>query len=244
MICSNCGADNRTSAKFCAKCAQQLVPLWPATVQLEDDPPPRKRRRRSSDTTAPTRTPRGPRLGLYLVAGALLAALAAWALYSIFASPSSEHQGPQPPVAAASAPASAPPVGASAAGASAPPPVSAPAIAAQPPTTPPPVVHAEPAPRSRPAPSPSRISAPRATQVAPPAAAPVTAPEPVASAPVAAASRPAPRPETRALCADSSFLAHAVCLQTECARTGMRQHPQCQRMREQQQALREGSGDR
>jgi hypothetical protein len=61
---------------------------------------------------------------------------------------------------------------------------------------------------------------------------------------VAAASRPAPRPETRALCADSSFLAHAVCLQTECARTGMRQHPQCQRMREQQQALREGSGDR
>ena len=43
LICPQCGAENRDSAKFCLKCAHQLVPLGAAT-----EPPaePRKRRRK------------------------------------------------------------------------------------------------------------------------------------------------------------------------------------------------------
>ncbi|MFT4195404.1 MAG: hypothetical protein QM614_12240, partial [Ottowia sp.] len=62
--------------------------------------------------------------------------------------------------------------------------------------------------------------------------------------PPAPAPGPAPPAAPAALCADSQLFAHSVCLQRECGRSGMRQHPQCVRMREQQQALREGSGDR
>jgi hypothetical protein len=63
---------------------------------------------------------------------------------------------------------------------------------------------------------------------------------------VAEAPRPTPPalaapPAT--LCANSRFIAHAVCLQRECSKPGLQQHPQCVRMREQQQALQDGSGD-
>ncbi len=82
----------------------------------------------------------------------------------------------------------------------------------------------------------------RATSPGVPAAAPtvvenaVPPPQPVASAPAAA-------PAASALCADRRFIAYAVCLQAECDKPSMRQHTQCVRMREQQEALRRGSGD-
>jgi hypothetical protein len=71
-----------------------------------------------------------------------------------------------------------------------------------------------------------------------PAAPVVEAPAPVAPTP----APPAPAPAAT-LCAGQAFIAHAVCLQTECNKPAMRQHTQCVRMREQQEALRRGSGD-
>ncbi|WP_243457421.1 hypothetical protein [Ottowia testudinis] len=52
-----------------------------------------------------------------------------------------------------------------------------------------------------------------------------------------------PAPAPAALCAGQSFIAHALCLQAECNKPAMRQHAQCVGMREQQDALRRGSGE-
>ena len=238
MICSNCGADNRESAKFCAKCAKQLVPLWPATVQL-DEPTPRKRRRRHADEPP---APAGPRLGLYLLAGLLLIAVTGWAVYAITSQMSRQRdaQASAPPAMAATEPASAPapaptrattPPAPSAASAPEPTPVAAPSAPAP--------AHPEPHPRAKPPAKPRQAASAPAPVAPQPAAPEPAAPPPPAPAP-APASAPAP---VAALCADSSLFAHALCLQRECSRPGMRQHPQCVRMREQQQALREGSGN-
>ncbi|MCZ2292746.1 MAG: hypothetical protein LC125_12440 [Burkholderiales bacterium] len=62
---------------------------------------------------------------------------------------------------------------------------------------------------------------------------------------VAAAAAPAPDPQPaapRELCAGSSFLARAVCLQRECRKPGMQQHPQCVQMRELQRSLHNPDG--
>lgn len=76
-----------------------------------------------------------------------------------------------------------------------------------------------------------------------PPSAPQVAAEPAAAPPQPVAPAPVATPETGALCADRRFIAHAVCLQAECDKPSMRQHPQCVRMREQQDALRRGSGE-
>ena len=46
LICPKCGAENRETAKFCLKCAQQMVPLGGA----EPEPPAPQRRRPDSTT--------------------------------------------------------------------------------------------------------------------------------------------------------------------------------------------------
>lgn len=259
MICSNCGADNRESAKFCIKCAKQLVPLWPATVQMDESTARKRRRKRRSGSAdaSDAQAPDGPRLGLYLFAGLLLAAVTAWAAYSITSQMSSHQDAPV--VAAATSPAEP----ASAALAE-PAPMPPPAVVAtpEPPAAsalPEPAAHAHlPAPaadtatsrsdtKARPRPTSTAVKPGAARQAAsaPRPAGPAVEPEPVAPPPAPApAPRPAAATETVALCADSRFIAHSVCLQRECARPGMRQHPQCARMREQQQALHDGSGDR
>ena len=253
MICSNCGADNRASAKFCTKCAAQLVPLWPVTVQMEE--PPRKRRRRRAkkkDASASLHSaPGGPRLGLYLFTGLLLAAVTAWAIYSITSRMAGQRDVPAVATAPAPAPATPPASETVVPAALVLPASSAPVATASAPdaagsasSTP----HAEAAPAhpaSAPPPKPQARKTPRQPAPTPPPVVQVAEPAPAPPPPPPTpASRPAAPVAPATLCSDSQLFAHSVCLQRECSRPGMRQHPQCMRMREQQQVLREGRGDR
>ena len=172
LICPKCGAENRDAAKFCLKCAHQLVALAPVPAPAD---PPRKRRRKRRPAAEATAAP---------------------------------------PVTPAVAPASAP--------------APAPAPAAMIDTRP-----AAPKP-ARPAPAP-RAPRPDPAPAPPPAAPQVASPRP--------APPPAPASPPAGLCADSRFLAHALCLQRECGKPALQQHPQCVRMREQQRAIQQGSGD-
>ena len=83
-------------------------------------------------------------------------------------------------------------------------------------------------PKAPPAPAPTPVAAP----------APVAEPPPPAPAPVVAARPAAPRE----LCAGTQFLARGLCLQTECNKPGQQKHPQCAQLREQQEAMRQGTG--
>ena len=56
LICPQCGAENRDSAKFCLKCAHQLVPLGAATEPAALEPRKRRRKRRPKDQEQPART--------------------------------------------------------------------------------------------------------------------------------------------------------------------------------------------
>lgn len=271
LTCPKCGAENRDSAKFCLKCAQQLVPLGPSA------PPPsapnkRRRRRRSAESAsggvpAHTAETAKPPLRWLLVVGALIvAAVAAWAFLRAPASSrtavapaGSQASTSTPAVPASSVPALASP--APTRGASAPAPdaqtPAAPASAspvANPVSPGIEAAHAAPATAAaQPAPPVTKRADRNTTRGDKPARASRQAP---ASAVVAAepapppAEAPPPRPPAPAaaapsgvLCADRRFIGHAVCLQSECNKPGMRQHPQCARMREQQDAVRSGSGE-
>jgi len=277
MICPNCGAENRQAAKFCTKCARQLVELWPATVQLEESfarlHPHKKRRKSKSGAGSAWR------IALFVLAGLVLATFIGWTVYLKMA-PQPQSTGGDPQAAAASAPdqTTAPAGEASAAvpqtpaesavpanGAGVAPampaasasdaPASVPEAAAQSPpaTSPAPVAGAlfviddDPAPNSQPQNKNKKPASPR-TPVRP---APIAQQQPAPAAPPpapASAPAPAPPPASRpaaqtALCQGEVFIALAVCLQRECSRPGMSANPQCVRMREQQQGMRQSSGD-
>lgn len=79
--CPACGAENRDTAKFCLKCAQQLVSLKPDPENKPQDSS-RRRRKRKKSTTAP-KTKSQDLFWIILLALALLAlgtALWRWAV--------------------------------------------------------------------------------------------------------------------------------------------------------------------
>lgn len=244
LTCSKCGADNRESAKFCLKCAHQLVPLSSTPARPAKQ---RKRRRQRLPSMlymeSADNIPRPP-WRLIGIAAALLTGAALWAFLvphrhtaAVQVSSASVTASPQAPAPAMSTPASQPLAVAAAPAAPhtqspAPPPAlaDAPPLAAPAPSAvPPKAVRAPATTRTKP-----RAPAPAATQPAPaaPQALPPPAPPPPAPAP---AAPPSPAP---GLCAGSQFIAHAICLQAECNKPDQRQHPQCVRMRERQEALR------
>ncbi|MFD1709108.1 zinc ribbon domain-containing protein [Ottowia flava] len=273
LICPQCGAENRAHAKFCLKCAKQLVTLPPTPEELTRDARRRKRRRRreaqawaadaaseSAQAMADARARSRMRWGA--PAALVTAGLAALALAAILWTNARDRGSPQTDAAlTAITPASAasPATAASAESTSLRVPGSAEATSSSPaavlaageaasaalnaaPTSAgvrqPPVAAvaaAAPAP-TRPASKTSRRAperAPSVVEVGPSAAptAPV-APGPAPAAPTA----PAP------LCADRAFISRAICLQSECNKPALRQHPSCIRMREQQDALKHASG--
>ncbi|HRL37507.1 MAG TPA: zinc ribbon domain-containing protein, partial [Ottowia beijingensis] len=77
LICPKCGAENRDAAKFCLKCAHQLVALAPAPAPAD---PPRKRRRKRRPAADATVAPRGRHRAALI---ALLAVFAIGALWGI-----------------------------------------------------------------------------------------------------------------------------------------------------------------
>ena len=250
MICPKCGAENRESAKFCLKCAQQLVPLGAAADALPAEPTTRQRKRRRATAEAQDlalQAPRAPRPGLYVFAGLLMASVAAWALFSIAAhtQPDSDASAERPAAARSAelnlTPRSDAPTSTVAASSvqraePAPSPSSRPAVAS--------VSQAAPVAAPRPVPASERRPAPRRTASAPRPVPQVAEAPPPAPPPPAPAPRPtAPEPSAARLCADSGFITHAICLQRECGRADLRNHAQCVRMREQQKLLREGAGD-
>lgn len=280
LICPRCGAENRDTAKFCLKCARQLVALPPATSSAGGPTKKRRSRRRSS-----RRSPALPvvateastpvwHLPLPLLGGGALLVMAvalagAWTMLHRQAPATQTHLAQMDQQAQPLPSAQIPPAQSATAGAATP---STPTSAAaqEPDSTHPvpgtvtAVAQANIAPL---APTQPATPIPAATQAATKAAkaqqrqaerraratmatpsptpvVPSTAPPPPVARPV-----PTPTPATYAparpttLCADRQFISHAICLQAECDKPGMRQHPQCQRMREQQQTLRERSGD-
>ena len=282
LTCPKCGAENRESAKFCLKCAQQLVPLGPSAPP---QPRAKKRRRRRQTTAAATDVapapasapaPAAAASGLrwaLMVAAFATAVVAAWALMrppaartadapsagatqpaapsprtaapTIAASTSILVPAPQTPVAPLPGQ-PAPRVSVPASSASAPVQAAAPAAATRPVTVQAAGVDTTAAVAKRPERHPARSDkttrAPRQALASPPSAV-VAPPEPIEA--------PAPRPPapavvaapSGALCAERRFIGYAMCLQAECTKPGMRQHPQCVRMREQQDAVRVGSGE-
>ncbi|CAM5786563.1 hypothetical protein OPEN69S_01809 [Ottowia pentelensis] len=240
-ICPQCGAENRDSAKFCLKCAHQMVPLSAATEPAALEAPKRRRKRRpKAQPEAPRRRRMllGAVVGVAVLAGLLLA-LGPWGTRADAPAP----VAPPPALAAAQAAPPAPtaelvPAPESAALAQAAAdlePLQSPA--AQPAASATPVADAAPAAK----PAARRRPAKASPEPAPPPAPVVAqqAPEPPAPVPVLA-PRPAP---PRELCADKSFVARGYCMQTECSKPGMGSHPQCARMHEQQDAMRRGSGE-
>ena len=252
LTCDHCGAENRESAKFCRQCAGQLVPLSAPTQPLELEAPMPRRRRHSG-----RRRSHSARPPLARIAGTTLVGLAALLVFvslgwsgrtpdagstpaETAAADASPRDGSAPdkvslttpaPESAAvaraaeavgalqapdAAAALAESVGASAIVAAA----AAAATAAADTTT-----------TKRPA------QAPRKARAAPPQA---PASEQVAATVAADAAVPvravAAEPPV-VLCQGSRFLAHAMCMQNECSKPGLRQHPQCQRMRELQDSL-------
>ena len=77
LICPKCGAENRDAAKFCLKCAHQLVALAPVPAPAD---PPRKRRRKRRPAAEATAAPRGRHRAALI---ALLAVFAIGALWGI-----------------------------------------------------------------------------------------------------------------------------------------------------------------
>lgn len=254
LTCPQCGADNRDTAKFCRTCAHQLVALGPSTdaaptdAEVEAAARARRRRRRARRAVARTASPAlRVRAGWVLLSLALLIALGVlgWSRdvrdHSALAS-EARPAPPAPPVRATEAVSAAQP----AASPTPAPESAAVARAAQ-------AVQALQAQQRAPAqagaaqaPAPESVAKPqrraanrtlRAPHAAPPPEAePKPAELPVASAPPPAARAAPQRPGV--LCGDERFLARALCLQRACDQPGMGGHPQCVRMRELQQALR------
>jgi len=237
-LCPQCGAENRDAAKFCLKCAHQLVPLSEPTQPLPLEQPARKRRRRKRPAEAPPRKRHAWLWGLVALVAVVALGGALWRGDTRPDTAPPQAAATPAGAAASSSPAAVEPASPASTASAAPPPLpaassapipsassAAPAAPARPSTA---------ARRSKPSPPAAELGASVPAEVAPPAAA--APPEPVASAP----ARPAP---PRELCADTRFLNRAVCLQNECSKPGLRQHPQCVQMREQQDALRRGAGD-
>lgn len=237
LICPKCGAENRDAAKFCLTCAHQLVALGPAP---DAEKPRKRRRRRSADDLAmaaatTTVEPPQKRYGALVLALLTLIAIAAlWGIARIAA----REPAPLAQAAVTTTPAPAAPPAVLPA-----PPAVAPASTgmAEPPAPPPapvPVIETTPV-----APKPARTATPTPRAPRP---APMPEPEPPPAVPAPEPPKPAPPPaapsQSAGLCADSRFLAHALCLQRECSKAALQQHPQCVRMREQQRALQQGSG--
>lgn len=259
LTCPQCGADNRDSAKFCRTCAHQLVALGPsADVTLAEAQARARRRRRRARRTAAARAA-APALRLraawVLLSLALLIVLGAlgWsrgARDRAALAHEADRVAPVPAALAAAAgpaePPTAPALAApeSAAVARAAEAVQAlqarqHALARERSAAPP---DAQPRPGQTPAPAarPQRRTSAGATRT------PRTTPLPGAEAQpsglaAAGAAPPAPRAEPQRpveLCGNERFLSRALCLQRACDQPGLAGHPQCVRMRELQQALR------
>ncbi len=237
LICPQCGAENRDAAKFCLKCAHQLVPLPPPPA-----PAARSRRRRRVRLAAPVME--AEEVAPKRVSALVLAVLTVFAIGALWGI---AHIAGRAPAPLAEAPAT-----------------HAAAMKAEPPALPTPPAPATPEPAqvlfepasapalasepevvsdTRPEPPPARPAPVRKTPRTEPPVEPVTRPTPPAPAVVESPVAAAPAQPPATLCAGTRFVAHALCLQRECDKPGRQQHPQCVRMREQQKALQQGSGD-
>lgn len=240
--CPQCGAENRDSAKFCLKCAHQLVALGAVTEPAALESPKRRRKRRPK---TPAQAPRTRQMALWSVV--LIVALISMGIF--IGRWDARPDAPSPQSTRPSAPALAAPSTPDALPNAAPESAALAQVAAaleslQAPATIAPTASAasaaEPAHAAKP-PARRRTAKASAEPPPPPAAEPVVTPEPPPPAPApVAAPRPAP---PRELCAGTSFVARGYCMQTECDKPGMGSHPQCVRMREQQDAMRRGSGE-
>jgi hypothetical protein len=262
LICPQCGAENRPHAKFCLKCAKQLVSLNPSADDAARAKRRRKRRQRKEAQARAAAAGTGISAARWMAPGALAAivliGVVGWMNRSTsvseetFLADASVTNTPATPASlpettattAQGGPSHAAAVLTAAAAASAALNGSASDSAPISPTAQkPPDRTAAASDRVPPrqAPQPTRKVPERARTAAEPAEA--AAPP----SPVVATSAPPPpsiasAPSANALCADRAFIARAVCLESECAKPALRQHPQCVRMREQQETLRHGSG--
>lgn len=255
LTCPQCDAENRDSAKFCVKCAHQLVPLGEPTQLLDIEAPARRRRRAGRGEARSSRPP------VARIAAAILVPLAAllvlgsmgWLWSPSAVTPAASQATDTTPAEVAKqrldgaapihAPAPAPESEAVARAANA---VQALRAGST-------VPHAsadadvEPAAAATAAlqPTPARSTATRdrkARAPQPPAAAAARVEARPQAEITASAAAIAPAPAAPAtLCEDSRFFAHAVCLQNECSKPAMQQHPQCLRLHELQDSLRKPS---
>ena len=249
IVCPHCAAENRGNAKFCSSCAKLMVDL--NTGELL---PARKRRRRRRIDVHTPRTGLLRPASAALVVGVLALGCAWWYVTEDAARQTSALQAPgsfKPHTPTASA---ALPDAVSVLEAAATPPAPAPALAEFPSYVPvasapstlasasvAAVAASNPSP-AKPAPAPKPKAKPK--EVKPQRPEPAPAPRVAeASPPVAAADptpAPPPKPSPEQACQGQAFLARAACMQSQCSANSS--HPQCRRMREQQDALRRGSG--
>ena len=276
LICPQCGAENRPQAKFCLKCAKQLVALAPSADEQARAARRRKRRRRkeaearavevaSESALAMSGGPERVAIRWVAPAALVVAGLAALSIAAIlWTRPAAEQaelaKAPPPPAASVAPPTMpAPALAARDAAVATPAPAgsqpdaqaavliagaaASAALSASADTTP--VAHkpARPPAAATTAATPPARAASRPGRKTPERVQPATETVQlsVPSTPVAPPSPAAPAaPGT--LCGDRAFIARAVCLQSECSKPALRQHPNCVRMREQQEVLRQGSG--
>lgn len=258
LTCPQCDAENRDSAKFCVKCAHQLVLLSEPTQLLDIEAPARRRRRAGRGKARASRPP------VTRIAAAILVSLAAllvlgsmgwlWGPPAVTPAASQAAQATDTTPAGVAkqrldgaapieAPAPAPESEAVARAVDAVQALSAgstvPDASAD--------ADVEPAAAATAAlqPTPARPTATRdrkARAPQPPAAAAARAEARPQAEITASATAIAPAPAAPAtLCEDSRFFAHAVCLQNECSKPAMQQHPQCLRLHELQDSLRKPS---
>lgn len=253
LTCPQCDAENRDSAKFCVKCAHQLVPLSEPTQLLDIETPARRRRRAGRGKARASRPPVARIAAAVLVSLAALLVLGSmgWLWGPPAATPAASQATDTTPAGVAkqrldgAAPIDAPaPAPESEAVARA---VDAVQALSAGSTVPDASADVEPAAAATAAlqPTPARSTATRDRKA--------RAPQPPAAAAARAEARPqveitasaaaiAPAPAAPAtLCEDSRFFAHAVCLQNECSKPAMQQHPQCLRLHELQDSLRRPS---
>lgn len=256
LTCPQCGAENRDSAKFCVKCAHQLVLLSEPTQLLDIEAPAPARRRAGHDKARSSRPP------VARIAAAILGSLAALLVLGSMGwlwSPSAAT----PAASQAAQATDTTPAGVAKQRLDGAAPIHAPAPAPESEavaravdavqalragsTVPDASADVEPAAAATAAlqPTPARSTATRdrkARAPQPPAAAAARAEARPQAEITASAAAIAPAPAAPAtLCEDSRFFAHAVCLQNECSKPAMQQHPQCLRLHELQDSLRRPS---
>lgn len=240
-ICPACGAENRDAAKFCLKCAQQLVSLRPSTETPRENSP-RKRRKRKKSTATPE-TNSQDLLWMVLLILALLALSAALWRWAVL------HDTAKPPAAPAQTSLPAPTTHAPESEAlwqalrdlEAQAEQQAAQRAAQ-----------RAAENARQEEARHQAASATAVQRTETPARPreperdtgitVTV-EPLPSVPHLPAA-PTPEPtQADTLCPGAGVFARARCLQTECNKPTLAQHPECIHMRELQNALQHSAGD-